>query len=78
MGTADVRDVVLVTMHCGPLGRLGIGGDEGEVMSGATSGRTSAVAGMGGGSTGTSSTLATKSVMGGKAVQAEGKGVGGA
>ena len=68
----------MVSMHRGPLGRLGIGGDEGEVVSGATSERTGAVAGMGGGSTGTSSALATKSVMGGKAVQAEGKGVGGA
>ena len=46
-------------------------------MSGVTSERIGAVAGMGGSSTGTSSVLATKSVMGGKAVQAEGKGVGG-
>ena len=45
-------------------------------MSGAM--RSRAVAGMGGGSTGTSSTLAMKSVIGGKAVQAEGKGVGSA
>ena len=59
MGTADVRDIVLASMHHQPLGQLGIGGDEGKVMSGVTSERTSAwvmrsraVAGMGGGSIG--------------------------
>ena len=66
----------MASMPRGPLGRLGVGSEEGDVVSGAT--RSRAVAGMGGGSTGTSSALATTSVMGGKAVQAEGKGVGGA
>ena len=49
----------MASMHRGPLGRLGIDGDEGEVVSGATSERTGAratrsraVAGTGGGSTG--------------------------
>ena len=70
MGTADVRDVVLASMHRQPLGQLDIGGDKGKVISGVTSERTSAwvmrsraVAGMGGGSTGAVS-AGTRKFMG--------------
>ena len=76
--------MVVVSMRRGPLGRLGVGSEGGDIVGGATSERTGArtmrsraVAGTGGSSIGAASALATGSSMAGKATRAEDEGVGG-